>query len=267
MLVKALVELSDAIVSGRDSDHLRRFPGRFNLYKPVFQARGYRRGREPVFAQTARLIYRAQSQTTTSYRCHSLYLGSAVRSVRLANALTIVKPDTLIRWHRIGFRLFWKYKSRPRGRPRVPAQLQKLIVEMATSNPTWGEERIADELLLKIGIRISPRTVRRYMPKTPRPPADPKQRWMTFVRNHARAIIACDFFVVVTATFQPVYVFLIMEIHTRRLLHFNVTRHPTADWTRPCPEVRCGDRGEIQQVCAQCQPLVTCVGGVQSPWN
>src|SRR5215470_11256791 len=147
------------------------------------------------------------------------------------NALTIVKPDTLIRWHRIGFRLFWKYKSRPRGRPRVPAQLQKLIVEMATSNPTWGEERIADELLLKIGIRISPRTVRRYMPKTPRPPADPKQRWMTFVRNHARAIIACDFFVVVTATFQLVYVLLIMEIPTRRLLHFNVTRHPTADWT------------------------------------
>ena len=84
MSVKALVELSDAIVSGRDSDHLRRFPGRFNLYKPVFQARGYRRGREPVLAQTARLIYRAQSQTTTSYRCHSLYVGSAVWSVRLA---------------------------------------------------------------------------------------------------------------------------------------------------------------------------------------
>src|SRR5262252_7527952 len=103
------------------------------------------------------------------------------------NALTIVKPDTLIRWHRIGFRLFWRYKSRPRGRPRVPAQLRKLIAEMATSNPTWGEERIADELLLKIGVRISPRTVRRYMPKTPRPPADPRQRWMTFVRNHARA--------------------------------------------------------------------------------
>ena len=79
------------------------------------------------------------------------------------NALTIVKPDTLIRWHRRGVRLFWKRKSRPRGRPRVPAQLRKLIVEMAVQNPTWGEERIADELLLKIGIRISPRTVRHYM--------------------------------------------------------------------------------------------------------
>ena len=76
---------------------------------------------------------------------------------------------------------------------------------MATSNPTWGEERIADELLLKIGIQISPRTVRRYMPDTPRRPADPKRHWMTFVRNHAEAIIACDFFVVVTATFQMIY--------------------------------------------------------------
>src|SRR3989441_803312 len=147
------------------------------------------------------------------------------------NTLMVVKPDTLIRWHREGFRLFWKWKSRPRGRPRIPRDLRMLIAEMALSNPTWGEERIADELLLKIGIRISPRTVRRYMPETPKRPADPKQRWMAFVRNHAKAIIASDFFVVVTATFQLVYVFVIMEVATRRVLHFNVTRHPTADWT------------------------------------
>jgi hypothetical protein len=160
------------------------------------------------------------------------------------NALTIIKPDTLIRWHRKGFRLFWKRKSRPRGRPRIPAQLRTLIVEMATGNQTWGEERIADELLLKIGIRISPRTARRYMPKMPQRSADPKQRWMTFVRNHAKAIIACDFFVVVTATFQLVYVFFIMEISTRRLLHFNVTHHPTADWTlQQFRECVMGDEG------------------------
>ena len=79
---------------------------------------------------------------------------------------------------------------------------------MAFDNPTWGEERIADELLLKIGIRVSPRTVRRYMPETPKRPADPKRRWMTFLRNHAHAIIASDFFVFVTATFQLVYVFV-----------------------------------------------------------
>src|SRR5215831_2507283 len=147
------------------------------------------------------------------------------------NALIVVTPDTLTRWHRKGFRLFWKWKSRLRGRPRVPVELRKLIAEMAIDNPTWGEERIADELLLKIGIRISPRTVRRYMPKMPQRPADPKQRWMTFVRNHAKGIIASDFFVVVTATFQLVYVFVIIEIGTRRVLHFNVTRHPSAEWT------------------------------------
>src|SRR5262249_52031172 len=114
-------------------------------------------------------------------------------------ALIVVQQETLTRWHRKGFRLFWKWKSRPRGRPPVPADVRKLIREMARSNPTWGEERIADELLLKIGIQISPRTVRRYMPDAPGRPTDPKQRWMTFVRNHAKAIIASDFFVVVTA--------------------------------------------------------------------
>ena len=78
--------------------------------------------------------------------------------------LTVVKPATLIRWHRKGFQLFWRWKSRPRGRPRLPADLQRLIADMATANRTWGEERIASELLLKLGIRVSPRTVRRYMP-------------------------------------------------------------------------------------------------------
>jgi putative transposase len=137
------------------------------------------------------------------------------------DALTIVKPDTLIRWHRKGFRLFWKWKSQSSGRPRVPTDLRKLIMEMATSNPTWGQKRIANELLLKIGIQISPRTVQWYMPNNPKRPTVPSQRWMTFVRNHTKAIIAADFFVVVTATFRLIYVFLIMEIETRRILHFN----------------------------------------------
>jgi len=102
---------------------------------------------------------------------------------------------------------------------------------MASSNPTWGEERIANELLLKIGIQISPRTIRRYMPGHPKRPRVPSQRWMTFVRNQAKAIIAADFFVVVTASFRVVYMLLIMEIETRRILHLNVTWHPTAEWT------------------------------------
>ena len=147
-------------------------------------------------------------------------------------ALTIVKPGTLIGWHRKSFRLFWRWKSKPRGRPRLPLDLRNLIKEIAVKNPTWGEERIADELLIKLGIRVSPRTVRRYIPESPGPRNGvSSQRWMTFVRNHAQAIRACDFFVTVTANFRLLYVFVIMEIGTRRIAHFNVTAHPTAVWT------------------------------------
>jgi putative transposase len=159
------------------------------------------------------------------------------------DALTVVQPDTLVRWHRKGFQLVWKWKSRATGRPRIPTNVQTLCA-MAISNPTWGEERIANELLLKIGIQISPRTVRRYMPKHPQRPRVPAQRWMTFVRNHAKAVIASDFFLVVTARFQLVYVLLIMESRTRRILHFNATRHPTAEWTlQQFRECVTGDEG------------------------
>src|SRR5262244_2718310 len=158
-------------------------------------------------------------------------LAQLSRFVDWRPILTVVKPDTLIRWHRKGFRLFWKWKSRSSGRGRISIDLRKLIVHMASNNPTWGEERIANELLLKIGIQISPRTVRRYMPAGPTRPKIPSKRWMTFVRNHAKAIIAADFFVVVTATFRVLYVLVIMEIGTRRIVHVNVTQHPTALWT------------------------------------
>jgi putative transposase len=148
------------------------------------------------------------------------------------DALVNVKPDTLIRWHQKGFRLFWRWKSKSTGRPCLPRDLRQLIREMASENATWGEERIANELKLKLGIRVSPRTVGKYV-RTGRPvrTPDPKQRWLTFLRNHAQVIAACDFFVVVTATFRPLYVFVIMELGTRRMLHQNVTAHPTAEWT------------------------------------
>jgi len=148
-----------------------------------------------------------------------------------SNSLMNVKPDTLIRWQRKGFRLFWRWKSKPTGRPRLPKDLRKLIREIAADNPIWGEERIANELKLKLGIRVSPRTVGKYLRDGPARVPDPKQRWLTFVHNHAKVIVACDFFVVVTATFRPLYVFVIMELETRRILHQNVTAHPTAEWT------------------------------------
>lgn len=147
------------------------------------------------------------------------------------SALVVVQPETLIRWHRAGFRLWWRWKSRP-GRPPIPKELRELIRRMARENPAWGQERIANELLLKLGLRVSPRTVGKYMPRPApgRPRGD--QRWSTFLRNHARAIIACDFCVAVTSTFRVLYVLVVIEHHSRRLIHFNVTAHPTAQWAR-----------------------------------
>src|SRR5216683_3586480 len=146
------------------------------------------------------------------------------------SCVIVVRPKTIVRWHRAGWRLFWRCRSRP-GRPPIPLELRQLIRRMATENPLWGEERIANELLVKLGIRVSPRTVRKYMPK--RPPGQPRrdQRWSTFLKNHAKAILACDFFVAVTATFRLLFVFVVIEHGRRRLAHVGVTNHPTADWT------------------------------------
>ncbi len=166
---------------------------------------------------------------TAAARC-SLVLWSRLFNWR--EALMIVKPETLIGWHRKGFKLFWRWKSRL-GRPRIPDDLRQLLVRMIKENPTWREERIADELSLKLGILVSPRTVRAYWP----PDADPRDRkrtssqhWRTFVRNHAQAIVAADFLVAITAGFRVLYVFVVMAVGSRRILHCNVTTHATADW-------------------------------------
>src|SRR5215471_4958629 len=148
------------------------------------------------------------------------------------NALVNVKPDTLIRWQRKGLRLFWRWKSKPSGRPPLPQNLRELIRQMAADNVSWGEERIANELQLKLGIRVSPRTVGKYLRNgRPARTPDPQQRWLTFIHNHAKVIVACDFFVVVTATFRSLYVFVLIELGTRRILNQNVTAHPTTEWT------------------------------------
>src|SRR6202795_4781292 len=108
------------------------------------------------------------------------------------DALVVVRPETLIRWHRAGWRLLWRWKCRP-GRPPIPLELRQLIRRMARENPLWGEERIANELLLKLGVRVSPRTVRKYLPKRPpgRPLGRPRgdQLWSTFLKNHAKSIL------------------------------------------------------------------------------
>ena len=146
------------------------------------------------------------------------------------SALLIVKPATLIGWHRKAFQLFWMRKSRT-GRPPIPLRLRQLIEKMVGENPIWGEERIANELWLKLGIRVSPRTVRAYWPIKDPGSFRQSQNWSTFVRNHARGLLACDFMVAVTTRFRILYVFVVMEIGSRRILHCNVTPYPTAEWT------------------------------------
>jgi len=145
--------------------------------------------------------------------------------------LVVVQPEILIRWHREAFRLWWRWISRP-GRPPIPKELRELIRRMARENPAWGHERIANELLLKLGLHVSPRTVGKYMPRSA--PGRPRgnQRRSTFLSNHARAVIACDFCVAVASTFRVLYVLVVIEHHSRRLIHCNVTTHPSAQWTR-----------------------------------
>ena len=146
------------------------------------------------------------------------------------DALVVVRPETIVCWHRVGWRLLWRLKSRP-GRPPVPKQVQALIRRMGDENSTWGEKRIANELLLKLEIQVSPRTERKYLPR--RSPGRPRGdlRWSTFLRLQAHGIIACDFLVVVPAAFRLLYVFVIIEHGSRRSVHCNVTAHPTAGWT------------------------------------
>jgi transposase InsO family protein len=143
------------------------------------------------------------------------------------SALAIVRPETVIRWHRAGFRLVWRWKSRRRcGLPTVSLEVRQLIREMSLANPSWGAPRIHGELL-KLGIEIGQTSVAKYMARRRGPPS---QGWKTFLRNHADGIVATDLFVVPTISFRLLYGLLIMGQGRRQILWFGVTAHPTAEW-------------------------------------
>jgi transposase InsO family protein len=147
---------------------------------------------------------------------------------RWREVLVVVQPETVGRWHRKGFRLYWRFRSRRRsGRPRIPQQLRELIRRMALENP-WGARKIHAELA-KLGIEVSLATVSRYLPKR-RPDPVRRQTWLTFLRNHKDAIAAMDFLVVPTVRFQLLYVWFVLDHDRRRVIHFNVTTNPTASW-------------------------------------
>ena len=145
------------------------------------------------------------------------------------DALLIVKPETVISWHRKGWRYFWHRKSQrgTPGRPKIDPEVIELIRRMSRDNATWGAPRIQSELAL-LGHSVAESTVTKYMVRHPRPPS---QTWRTFLSNHMSVTAACDFFVVPTLTFKALYCFVVLSHDRRRILHVNVTRHPTDEWT------------------------------------
>src|SRR6266487_4745941 len=174
----------------------------------------HRQVKRPTYAKTDRLILVLLARVSRAWK----------------QALFIVKPETLLRWHRQGFRLFWKYKSRAASStPKIPAETIALIKEMATQNRLWGAERIRGELL-KLGIRVSKRTIQKYMRST-RSPRRRGQTWATFLQNHAKDMWACDFLQVTDLFFRSLFAFFIIDMHSRKVIHVGVTRSPTDAWT------------------------------------
>ena len=145
----------------------------------------------------------------------------------LIGAVQVVQPATILRWHRAGFKVFWRWKSRKRaGRPKIDRGLRDLIRRMSRENTLWGASRIHGELLM-LGFQVAQSTVSKYMVRGQNPPS---QTWKTFLQNHAEAIAAIDMCVVPTLTFDLLFAFLVLGHGRRQLLWFEVTRHPTAEW-------------------------------------
>src|SRR5215469_4582908 len=157
------------------------------------------------------------------------------------SALAIVRPETVVAWHRAGFRRFWTGKVRrgQSGRPVIAREVRELIRKMCWENPSWGAPRIHRELL-KLGLDIGESSVSKYMVRSCKPPS---QTWRTFLENHLAQLVSVDFFTVPSIRFQVLYMFLVLAHDRRRILHFHVTRHPTADaifdlWSKR--EIDCG---------------------------
>jgi putative transposase len=177
------------------------------------------------------IILRRQVKQPAWTKTDRMLLVLLARMVRTwKQALFIVQPETLLRWHRQGFKLFWKYKSKAASlKPRLSQEAVALIQEMARDNRLWGAERIRGELL-KLGIHVSKRTIQKYMRDT-RSPRQRGQTWATFLHTHAKDIWACDFLQVTDLFFRSLFAFFIIDIHTRQVIHVGVTRSPTDTWT------------------------------------
>jgi hypothetical protein len=145
------------------------------------------------------------------------------------SVIIIVRPDTVAAWHQAGFRWYWRWRSSgPPGRPKVAKELRDLVRRVARENPGWGAPKIHGELL-KLGFEISETTVSRYLRRVHRR-GYPGMSWLASLRNHREVIVALDYFTIPTVTFRTLYCLFVIEHGRRRILHFNITRHPTSDW-------------------------------------
>jgi hypothetical protein len=195
-------------------------------------ARDLSRTRPELIAENALLrqqliVLRRRIEWPRLYRDDRVLLLILTR--RWRDALLVVKPETLLRWHRDLFKIVWRQKSRPRSQPkRLAREIVTLIQAMAKNNVLWGAERIRGELL-KLGIRVSKRTIQKYM-RPVRPPGKRSQTWSTFLNNHSRDIWACDFLQLYALLSHPLFAFFFVVHGTREVVHFNVTRYPTDAW-------------------------------------
>jgi putative transposase len=182
-----------------------------------------------VLRQQVIVLSRATKRPAFTPWDRGLLVLLASRLRTWSGALLIVQPETVLRWHRQGFRLFWRRKSTPRARPSPLAMATiELIKQVARDNPLWGAERIRGELL-KLDLRVSKRTIQKYMRQVPR--SRPSgQAWAAFLRNHAGETWACDFLQVTDLLFRPLFAFFLVELGSRRVVHVGVTRHPTDAW-------------------------------------
>jgi len=194
------------------------------------------RSRSELLAENALLrqqliILRRQVKRPACTKTDRMLLVLLARLVQTwKQALIIVQPETLLRWHRQGFKLFWKYKSKAASlKPRLSQETISLIQEMAKDNRLWGAERIRGELL-KLGIRVCKRTIQKYMRQV-RATRPRGQTWSTFLQTHAQQVWACDFLPVTDLFFRSLFAFFIIELHSRKVIHVGVTRSPTDAWT------------------------------------
>src|SRR5216683_2476730 len=194
----------------------------------AFRSRASLEAENMILRHQLNVLQRKSSKRPTFGMLDRLIFAGLYRlAPKVLGALAIVKPETVIKWHRAGFRSYWRWKSRRHGgRPTVAPEIRKLIREMSIANPLWGAPRIHGELL-KLGIDIGQTSVAKYMAKRRDPPS---QGWRTFLRNHADGIAAMDLFVVPTISFRLLYGLLIVGHGRRQILWFGVTAHPTADW-------------------------------------